>query len=383
MAQYQLPRGTFPANYGDLLRANQLGEGLSWGGSDLEARPDVSQDQIAKALGLATNPPSAAPTISNQDAFRFLAQQSGGGLPGLPGVGGGGEDMSGGRAPTDPGSFFTTPNGEQVALEGVNGPGRGNVSDLGNLPEVTDMGTPGGRSGIQAAIDAAVNAINSPTGQTALDLASLTGYGAIPAAAAKIAGRLGGRFGFGGPPAPEPTVETLNETLSGAFRGSTPEAQAQFAAQRSGERAPDVMGNREDVGPTAPPNVPDNTSSPDAPGVPTGPPDSPAGQVSGGELGISADAPTAPDTGSPGPGPSGGGGSSGDSGTGDEARGGFIPRRTNIRGSFKGVKHFQGGGAVTPPTLYRNGGVAAPMSERQARLNRIAAFEKVHGAHSI
>ena len=107
--------------------------------------------------------------------------------------------MSGGRAPTDPGSFFTTPNGEQVALEG----GRGNVSDLGNLPEVTDMGTPGGRSGIQAAIDAAVNAINSPTGQTALDLASLTGYGAIPAAAAKIAGRVGARLGFGGPPKPK------------------------------------------------------------------------------------------------------------------------------------------------------------------------------------
>src|SRR5438445_8301572 len=230
--------------------------------------------------------------------------------------------MSGGRAPTDPGSFFTTPNGEQVALEG----GRGNVSDLGNLPEVTDMGTPGGRSGIQAAIDAAVNAINSPTGQTALDLASLTGYGAIPAAAAKIAGRLGGRLGFGGPPAPEPTVETLNETLSGALRGSTPEAQQQFAQQRSSERAPDLNEPREDVAPTSPPPgiAPTVSEAEGGTGV-SGSTSGPAGEASG--------------TGAPGA----GAGDSGAAGApGDYGRGGLA--RRGAAGSFKNAKKLSGGG---------------------------------------
>src|SRR5437870_283924 len=116
MAQYQLPRGAFPQNYGDLLRANQLGEGLSWGGSELNARDDISQDQIARALGLAVNPPAAspaAPVISNADIARFMAQQNGGALPGLPQ--GGSDDAPG------PGATVGAPPGGEASNVGGTG----------------------------------------------------------------------------------------------------------------------------------------------------------------------------------------------------------------------------------------------------------------------
>jgi len=370
MAQYQLPRGVFPQNYGDLLRANQLGEGLSWGGSELNARDDISQGQIAQALGLAVNPPApAAPTISNQDVMRFMAQQNGGIMPGLlPG----GEDAPG------TGAEVGTPSGAPGGTPGAPSVGgTGSISDLSNLPEVTDVN---GRSAIAQALDAAVNGINSPLGQTALDLASITGFGAVPAFAGRVAGRLGSFFGFGGP-RPEPNVlgnkaeQEAFEAAPPSFRGTTPEAENEFAQQRSGERAPEVTvvppevnEAREDAPPQAPP-----PSVPDAP--PAAPPDVPDITETG-DTGIGG--PSGPG-GSGGPGggaPSGPGGGTASGPSGDssdaEALGGSITRRPRhpvmVKGSFKGAPKFSGGG---------------PVSERQARLNRIAAFEKVHGTHPI
>jgi hypothetical protein len=105
--QFFLPRSQVPANYGDLLRNAGLGEGISWGGSELDFRPDVSPDAIAKAEALAAGAP---PGSSTADVMRFLAmQQPGGAFPSLP-TGGGGDSGS-----TPAGGASPSPGGENPA----------------------------------------------------------------------------------------------------------------------------------------------------------------------------------------------------------------------------------------------------------------------------
>src|SRR2546428_10838334 len=91
--QFFLPRSQVPANFGDLLRDAGLGEGISWGGSELDFRPDLSPDAIAKAEALAAGAPPGSTTA---DVMRFLAQQNGGGGPGVPPRRGGGAAAGGG-----------------------------------------------------------------------------------------------------------------------------------------------------------------------------------------------------------------------------------------------------------------------------------------------
>src|SRR5262249_29208685 len=152
---------TFPQDYGDRLRAAGLNEGTAYGGSELVYPESFTPDQIKTALALASQP--GGPTISNADIMRFLAQQ---GVPGLAEIGG-----DAGTAPT------VGPSGEPIG-EG----GRGNISDISNLPDVTDMGIPG-QSAVQSAIAAAVNAANNPIAQFGLSLA-----GMVPGAGNVISG---------------------------------------------------------------------------------------------------------------------------------------------------------------------------------------------------
>jgi hypothetical protein len=343
---------------------------VSFGGSEVDFPESFTADQIQRALALAAPPAAAPPAPSSpilapQDFMRFVAQQ-----PNQPGGGEAGNPPSVPDVPTDEDGLSDTG-------------GTGNVSNLSDPPTAAEVG---GRSGIQAALDAAVNGINSSTGQAALTGLSFAPYGAIAATGAKLGAAGLGLLGFGGPRAQPnvlgnlaeqqafenaPSIEDTNTATGGGFRGSTPEAQAAFAAQRSGEQnlaPPEVNEAREDAPPAAPPpDVPTVTAPPDVPDI-SNSPDNP--EDTGGTAGVgpsgtgpSGDAPS-------GPGPSGGGGSSGDSGAGDEARGGVVPRRTHPRGSFRNAPRFAVGGGV-------------PMSERQQRLARIRAFEALHGARAI
>src|SRR2546425_6425445 len=137
VTKYFLDRATFPADYGNRLRAAGLNEGEAWGGSELSPREDISPDQIAKALALAA--PDLSPAIPNAPTFgpadyaRFLAQQNGGPLPGLPNIGGD-EGVVGGRDTTPP---------EETGIPGTTGVGgTGSISNLGDLPEATEMSPP-------------------------------------------------------------------------------------------------------------------------------------------------------------------------------------------------------------------------------------------------
>jgi hypothetical protein len=80
-----LPRSVLPPDYGDRLRAAGLNEGISFGGSEIDPRDELSAAQQAQLVALASNPATtASPILANQDYLRFLAQQQGGSLPGLP-----------------------------------------------------------------------------------------------------------------------------------------------------------------------------------------------------------------------------------------------------------------------------------------------------------
>src|SRR5207253_11188352 len=145
------------------------------------------------------------------------------------------------------------------------------------------------------------------------------------------------------------------------------EAEPAFSAQRSGERSPEVSNAREDIGPApTPPDVAPTVSEAEGGTGVSGSTSGPPGEASG--------------TGAPGA----GAGDSGDAGSaGDYGRGGLA--RRSAAGSFKGVKKFSGGGAV-PTSYYSAGGALPPLSERQARLNRlnrIKAFELQHGSRAI
>jgi hypothetical protein len=213
-----------PPDYGDRLRAAGLNEGVAFGGSEVDFPDTFRADQINTALGLAAPrtpppappPPTPAPLLTNADAARFLAQQE------SAGGGEGGNPPSVPDVPTDEGGLSDTG-------------GTGNVSNLSNPPTASEFG---GRSGIQAALDAAVNGINSPEGQLALTGLSFAPYGAIASTGAKL-GALGlGFFGFGGPRA-TPNVEG-NKAEQQAFENAPPQFvgtdPAALAAQRSGER---------------------------------------------------------------------------------------------------------------------------------------------------
>lgn len=117
--QFFLPRSQVPANFGDLLRNAGLGEGISWGGSELDFRPDLSPDAIAKAEALAAGAPPGSTTA---DVMRFLAMQQGGtGLPGLP-LGGAGDEEAGlgstSGASTGPGGGIVAGRGGEPATAG-------------------------------------------------------------------------------------------------------------------------------------------------------------------------------------------------------------------------------------------------------------------------
>lgn len=79
-----LPRGTLPPDYGERLRAAGLNEGISFGGSEITPRDDLPPEIQAQLLALASNPSPTGPTITNADIARFLAQQNPGILAGLP-----------------------------------------------------------------------------------------------------------------------------------------------------------------------------------------------------------------------------------------------------------------------------------------------------------
>jgi hypothetical protein len=91
-----------------------------------------------------------------------------------------------------------------------------------------------------------------------------------------------------------------------------------------------------------------------------------------------------------GEGPGGGADSGGGAGTGgggaDDggyARGGRIGRtQSKIGGSWRNARRFAPGGSV--PMYYPHGGPAVPpVSEKQARLNRIRAFERANWAQPV
>lgn len=142
------------------------------------------------------------------------------------------------------------------------------------------------------------------------------------APATNYAGRTG---------APSETGATGQSSTGVPFGGpgrspdlTSPEAQAQ---NLPGFRPTDLRPNApEATAPTTAP--PDITSDPSAPGTPTGPPGTAAGgQASGGELGISMDAPTATapsDTGTGTSGDTSGDGTGGGTGAATAARGGMV-----------------------------------------------------------
>ena len=338
-----LPRSPVPPHYGELLSGAGLpnAPGPSWGGSEIDFPAEWTPEQIAQGQALALNPPSSAPPGSTTaDALRFLTMRDNGALPGLPGVGGG-ED-SGGRGPQAP-----SVSPDQGIPGASNVGGTGSISNLGDLPEATEMSPP------------SMFDMSNLTGQQAFD-AGLTALGLGFSAAAmnplgivtnlKDAGRIGKSISE--TVNPDPTLSNINAALGGAFRGSTPEAEQAFSAQRSGERSPEVSNAREDIGPApAPTGIAPTVSEAEGGTGVSGSTSGPAGEASG--------------TGAPGA----GAGDSGDAGSaGDYGRGGRIPRRTNVGGSFKGAKKYAGGG---------------PVNERQARLDRIRNFESKHGKVAI
>src|SRR5437899_1313897 len=107
-----LPRGVLPPDYGERLRAAGLNEGISFGGSEIDPRDELTPEQQARLLALASG--GGGPTLTNSDVARFIAQRNGGTLPGLEGVGGEGvpADSSGptpGSAPSFNTDFSISP----------------------------------------------------------------------------------------------------------------------------------------------------------------------------------------------------------------------------------------------------------------------------------
>lgn len=309
MADYQLPRGTFPSGYGDLLRSQGLGEGLSYGGDTLSAREDIPPDQIAKALALASGSGSAP--ISDQDVMRFLAMQQGAGaMPNFPG--GGEEGPAPGTPPgsTPPATAEQSPPAESVTFGTQEGPGGKVGSVIGGI-----LGTLAG----------------SATG--------IPGIGLVTGLLGKEAGQwAGGKIGGAiGTPAPTMTDD--------------PAVAAALASQREGERGYiSPRANDPNDAPAPPGIAPTVSEAAGGTGV-SGSTSGPAGEASG--------------TGAPGA----AAGDSGDAGApGEYGRGGRVPRRTNAPGSFKGAPNFQRGG---------------PVSDRQARMNRIRDFESKHGSVEV
>jgi hypothetical protein len=416
MAQLFLPPGKLPPNYGDLLRAAGLNQGVSFGGSEIDVPEGLTPEQQAQYLTLANPPPAAAPMFSNADLAKFLAQQNGGTLPDLPNVSGDagvapGETgpgvtttgLEGGRASANPAfNAIANPFGKSgldldptlatAANLGLSAlasaiPGLGQINQARGL--VTGVGKIGDLiSDLAFGVPSASSAPGVPTSPDPNSPANQVSGAELGMSFGPNMAQYGGRTG-----APSETGATGQSSTGVPYGGPgrSPDLTSPYAQEQNlpGFRGEPPATNREDLPATPPPDVPTAppATPPDEPDT-SNSPDNPEG--TGGTSGVGGGAGGTGGTGT-------GGGNAGDSGApsgGDsgDARGGFLNRRrvgqinrsSRAGGvSFRGAPHFAGGGNVTPTYYQRAGVVAAPVNDRVARLARIRAFEKARGDHAI